>query len=126
VQFGKVFAMDDTAVSEFRANALAQVVQPKNWRCLPVSATDPRSLCRLVARAEQLNVYPDALQLVWASETSHGSSSGAALTAAAYRDTANVNDLCNAQHRVHLDTGTYNRSFQRVDREDSIRPGPPL
>ncbi|WP_437320943.1 hypothetical protein [Sorangium sp. So ce385] len=108
----KVFSMDGAQEAAFRTNVQSQVRSPANWRC--VERPDARKSCRFVVRAERLNVFPNALQPVWLTEGSEGSSSGAAITAAAYTDAARVGALCNAQHGVYVDPTTNDRPFERV------------
>jgi hypothetical protein len=109
----KVFSMSTTYHNTFLTNIQKYAQDPFNWRCVPDSDANPTKVCKLIARAESLNVFSNALQLVFLTEDSSGLSSGAAATALAYQDStgATVASTCNAQHGV-IDIGPWSgRSF---------------
>jgi hypothetical protein len=112
-----VFSMTAAEKGAFKANVTKQVPDPRNWRCAAApSPRDPnRGLCKFILRAERLNVFPDALQLIWMTDDSRWANSAAAVVSAAYSgrsapidprrpvplpDTSLVTQLCTAQHSL--------------------------
>jgi hypothetical protein len=126
VKLGQLFA-DVDARALFDA-AVKQIGPPQNWQCGPAPELK-RNACKFVLRAERLNVFPNALQLVWLTENSDGASTGAVATEAAYGDSTNpdrvANELCTAQHGLRIEHGN-ERPFVHVSSEESIPPGPAL
>jgi len=106
-QLAKVFSWSSTQKDTFVSNARKYAENASNWRCAPESGDLPAKVCKLIVRAEGLNVFPNALQLVFLAENSSGLSSGAVGTALAYQDASGglVASTCNAQHGINVAPG---------------------
>jgi hypothetical protein len=110
------FSMSSGDEEKLLEQARLTAKSPDNWTCAKV--TDSVNVCKFLARAEQLNVFPNALQLVLLKEYSTGAWSGAVAAAAAYsQGAAQVRSACNAQHQVELAPFPSARPFVGVVRE---------
>lgn len=110
------FSMSSDEKDGLLEQARLDIKSPANWTCAKV--TDGVNACKFLVRAEQLNVLPNALQLVLLKEYSTGAWSGAVAAAAAYsQGAAEVGSACNAQHQIDLSPFPSARPFVGVVRE---------
>jgi hypothetical protein len=110
------FSMSSAEKDELLVQTRLAIKSPANWTCAKVTAGV--NACKFLVRAEQLNVLPNALQLVLLKKNSTGVWSGAVAAAAAYsRGAADVGSACNAQHRIGLSPYPSARPFVGVARE---------